>query len=106
MALDEMQVGTAPAAGNDGPRETFSAEWWQNRTGEELRDIIKRGFAGGEAFQGAVAEAERRGREVTQRLRAEAAIEAERRKKRLRIIAGGAIAVLLLLFVIGWISPG
>jgi hypothetical protein len=106
MTLDEMQATAAPSAANDAPRETFSAEWWQNRTAEELRDIIKRGFAGGEAFQGAVAEAERRGREATQRLREAAAIDAERRKKRVRMIAGAVVAALLLLFAIGWLYRG
>ena len=106
MTLDEMQAGIAPTAANDGPREPFSAAWWQNRSAEELRDIIKRGFAGGEAFKGAVAEAERRGREATKRLRAEAAIEAEQRKKRMRIIAAAAVAALLVLIAIGWLFPG
>ena len=49
----------------DGPEtvEIYSVAWWQSRTPEELRDIINRGFAGGDAFGGALAESERRVRE-------------------------------------------
>jgi hypothetical protein len=72
--------------------EPFSAAWWERRTAEELRDIIKRGFSGGEAFQGAVTETERRARKETSRLRHIAAIEAEQRQKRKRVFIIGSIA--------------
>ena len=106
MALDEQVAVTGISDVPNEPRETFSAAWWQNRTAEELSDIIKRGFAGGEAFQGAVAEAERRGREATQRLREAAAVEAERRKNRMRIVGLAALATLIVLVSIGWYYPG
>lgn len=79
--------------------EPYSVAWWESRTAEELRDIINRGFAGGQAFQAAVAEAERRSREETKRLRALAALQAERRNKRNRIIMGivGAVAAIAVL---------
>ena len=62
MAFDETLAVTITRGANDS-HEPYSADWWEIRTAEELRDIIKRGFAGGEAFNGAVAETERaRGR--------------------------------------------
>jgi hypothetical protein len=106
MALDEVIGGTGTADDLGDPRETFTVAWWQNRSAEELKDIIKRGFAGGDAFKGAVAEAERRGREATQRLRQAAAVEAERRQKRMRVIGLVAFAALLVLISAGWLFPG
>jgi hypothetical protein len=82
-------IGTS---GPDEAAEPYSAAWWQRRTAEELRDIIKRGFSGGQAFHGAVSETERRAREETRRLRDVAAVEAERRRKRRRVIILGAFA--------------
>ena len=105
MALDEKVAVTGTSDAKQEAREPFSAAWWQNRTAEELRDIINRGFAGGEAFQGAVAEAERRGREATKRLREAAVIEAARRKKHMRLIGLGALAALVVLVSIGWYYP-
>ena len=97
MALDE----TLAVVGNEAAitsLEPYSVAWWESRTGEELRDIINRGFAGGQAFQSAVAEVERRAREETSRLRAAAALEAERRNKRNRLLirAAGALAAMTI----------
>ena len=72
--------------------EIYSAGWWGNRTPEELRDIIKRGFAGGAEFKGALAESERRAAEAMRRLRDAAAAEAEERK---RLTVYLAMAVLI-----------
>lgn len=76
MKLDESLPQTD---GDRAPKENelHSTDWWAKRTPEELRNIIRRGFSGGPAFEGAVAEAERRARGETSRLREEAAIEAE-----------------------------
>ena len=67
-----------------GP-EPYSAEWWQQRSATELREIIKRGFRLGEAYDGAVAETERRAREATRQVREQALVE-RRRKARYRLI--------------------
>ena len=88
-------------------REHLSAAWWEARSAEELRDIIKRGFAGGEAFQGAVAEAERRAGEVTRRLREEAAGKAAARRK---LFKAAAIVTLVTVATIAlsagiWFTP-
>lgn len=75
--------------------EPYSVEWWQERSARELRDIIKHGFRLGPAYDGAVAETERRAREATRRMRDEAAIE-QRRKARNRILTlGAALAIFL-----------
>jgi len=95
MTLDSTLAAPSPHTAT--PNEQFSAAWWEMRTAEELRDIIKRGFAGGDAFQGAVAEAERRAREATTRLRQEAAIAAAARKRRWKLIAIGALASLAVI---------
>ena len=89
MTLDSTLAASPPQTAL--PNEQFSAAWWEMRTAEELRDVIKRGFAGGDAFQGAVAETERRAREATSRLRQEAAAQAAVRKRRIKILAVGAL---------------
>jgi hypothetical protein len=102
MATDEIFA----VLGKDSTiesQEQFSAAWWQRRSAEELRDIIKRGFAGGDAFQGAVAETERRARDVTQRLRESAAVEAEARRKRRLAILGSAAAISVTIAVGAWL---
>ncbi len=95
MTFDETIAAPGASIAN-AEREPYSAAWWHDRTAEELRDIIKRGFAGGDAFQGAVAETERRAREATKRLREAAAVEAERRKKLKKVIILGAIACVTM----------
>jgi hypothetical protein len=89
MILDTTLADTRTSGAIDS-NEAYSAAWWEARTAEELRDIINRGFAGGETFQGAVSEIERRARETTRRLR-EAAAEAKSRRKRLKIMIIGAV---------------
>ena len=103
MTVNETLVATGarPAANSD---EQFSAAWWQRRTPEELRDIIKRGFAGGEAFQGAVSETERRAREETSRLREIAAIEAEQWRKRKQVILVSVSSAAVLASVSWWFA--
>jgi len=78
----------------------YSAEWWENRTASELRDIIKRGFGVGQAYDGAVIETERRAREATRRLREEA--EQERAKNRLMALAV-MLAILIVTMIVTWI---
>jgi hypothetical protein len=96
----EGVAGKVGGGMSEEPQEAFSAAWWQQRTPEELRDIIKRGFSGGPAFAGAVAEAERRAREETQRIRADAAAGAELRRRRRKSMAAVAGGILLAIAVI------
>ena len=72
--------------------EIYSVEWWQSRSAEDLRDIIKRGFSGGAEFSGAVAESERRASEAMRRLRDAASVE-RRQRKRLTLYLALAVIV-------------
>lgn len=99
MTVDLRLVAVpAPEAGE--LPDPYSVAWWESRTAEELRDIINRGFAGGPQFRGAVAEAERRARDETRRLREIAAMEAIRQKKRRMIVVGAIVASILVTGVI------
>ena len=93
---------TVKARDSGAGLEPYSADWWQQRSATELRDIIKRGFHLGQAYDGAVAETERRAREATRRMRDEAASNA-RRKARNRIVTlAAALAVFLASAVWLW----
>ena len=93
-----------PVPDGGDAREPYSVVWWGSRTAEELRDIINRGFAGGQQFRAAVAEAERRASEETKRLRTVAAAEALRRTKRKQILWGAAISLLIIAALGFWIA--
>jgi hypothetical protein len=99
----EPAIGRTVRAPHEDTRE-FSAEWWESRTSEELRDFIKRGFSGGLIFEQAMAEDERRSRDAVKLIRAsaiEAEIRSSRRTRLIRILAGcAAIAVIGIVAVI------
>lgn len=104
MTFNET-IAVTGTSGSDGAAEPYSAAWWELRSAEELRDIIKRGFAGGEAFQGAVSETERRARDETRRLRDAAALEAERRRKLKRVALGTIAAAVAIAACAGvWVT--
>ena len=94
MDIDEADFRHAAAAAEAAP-EPYSADWWQARTTTELREIIKRGFSIGLAYDGAVAETERRARETMARLREEAKIN-DRRKATYRLIVLAALLLVIL----------
>jgi hypothetical protein len=101
MTLDE----TLAVVANDSAVESiepYSVAWWESRTAEDLRDIINRGFAGGQVFKAANAEIERRAREETRRLREQATAAALARRKRNEIIWGVAAAVLAIAALLGF----
>ena len=103
MTFDQTLV--ASVTGDlDTAVEPYSAEWWQHRSAEELRDIIKRGFSGGEAFRGAVSETERRAREETRRLRDMAARQADRRRWRKQAGVGAVAVVAIAAFAGFWVA--
>ena len=89
----------------DGPEtvEIYSVAWWQSRTPEELRDIINRGFAGGDAFGGALAESERRVREAA-RLKEQAYVDPIQHAWRIKFAALSIaiVALFALLTVAAW----
>jgi hypothetical protein len=82
-AIVDTDVGTlGEDATQEGESGQFSADWWHNRTPEELRDIINRGFAVGDLFPAATAELARRAEEARRAAEREAAAlsDLERRK--------------------------
>jgi hypothetical protein len=74
--------------------EAYSPAWWRNRTSEELRDIINRGFAGGDLFAGAAAESARRSNEARRLAEQEAAELSQARRRRV-------FTRRILLFLVG-----
>jgi outer membrane protein TolC len=101
MTLEEsLAVGAAKTDADS--HEPYSVDWWESRTATQLRDIIKRGFAGGPEFPGAVAEIERRARVETSRLRELAALEALNRTRRKKIIWGIAASALPIAVLLGF----
>ena len=66
---------------------------WSHRSARELREIVEHGLQGGEGFEGAVRELERRARSVARET--EDASQADRihRQTLLRIIVAGLILV-------------
>ena len=104
MTMDEVLAVVDEQASVESV-EPYSVAWWESRTAEELRDIINRGFAGGEIFKAANAEIERRAREETRRLRDLAAAEAVARRKRKELIWGVGASVLALAVLLGfWLA--
>src|SRR4051812_9283404 len=98
MDVDETTIGQD---GANAALEPYSAEWWQARTTVELRDIIKRGFSLGSAYDGAVAETERRAREALRRVRDQKA-SSEQWNAKLRLIVLGVVLAIVL--VIGLVE--
>ena len=76
----------------DETKVLYSEAWWETRTSGQLRELIERGLAGGEAFDGAVREMERRDREARRR---QEAAEADMRRRG-SIALWAAIASLLV----------
>lgn len=76
--------------------EHRTASWWQSQTREQLQEYVRTGFNGGEQFEGAQRELERRAKESTQRLNdASAARIKERQDKAGRIALGAAMVSLI-----------
>ena len=76
----------------------FSADWWKSRSADELRDMINRGFAGGDLFSGATAEAARRSGEARLLADEEAAAlsRRQRRKKRNMLVLQVLVGLSLI----------
>ena len=95
MAYDKLLY-----AGEDAQAdEIHSAEWWESRTPEELRAIIDLGFAGGVAFNGAIAESERRAGQEMSRLR-EGAIAEVRERRKLTVYLALAVVIAAVVGVL------
>jgi hypothetical protein len=93
-------------AGGDLATASHLDDWWRNRTSDELRDFISRGFAGGELFAGATAEAARRSDEAERAAEVEAAAESMLRRSKtrklliLRILVGLSLLATLCATVV------
>jgi hypothetical protein len=101
--IDETIVADGASAAR-AITEPYSAEWWQERSTTELRDIIKRGFSLGPAYDGAVVETERRAREALRRIRDDNAV-VEQRKARLRLaLLAGVLAIIVTIGLADWLT--
>jgi hypothetical protein len=94
MDVDETALQPETGSRGFGSRLEPSA-WWESRTPDELREIIKRGFGGGETYDRAVAETERRAREAMRRMRAESDAVARREARKRMVTLAAAIAIFL-----------
>jgi hypothetical protein len=103
MNIDHAAVAPNEAV-SQAAHEPFSAEWWQERTTTELRDIIKRGFGLGPAYDGAVAETERRARETLRRVRDEQDATARRNAKLRLMVLSGILAAVLAVGLFDWLA--
>ena len=102
MTIDQAQAASDAHVAKEAP-EPFSAEWWQERTTTELRDIIKRGFGLGAAYDGAVAETERRARETLRRVREDQTATARRNAKQRLMVLGAILAGVLAIGLFDWL---
>jgi CHASE3 domain sensor protein len=84
--------------------EPNSAEWWQARSATELREIIKHGFRLGSAYDGAIAETERRAREATRRLRDQALAESRKRARNRAAVLAAAFVIFAMALLWLWMS--
>jgi hypothetical protein len=82
--------------------ELFSAEWWQMLSAEELRDIIKRGYGIGPAYDGAIAETERRAREALRRVRESESVSRHRIAIIRLSLLGGVLAIVVAVGIVEW----
>jgi hypothetical protein len=103
MDVDEAAIVQGERSAEVEP-ELFSAEWWQGRSTTELRDIIKRGFSLGVAYDGAVAETERRAREALRRIRDQKDSSARWNAKLRLIVLGAVLAILLVFGLVQWLT--
>jgi hypothetical protein len=80
-----------------GPMQSGQS-FWKDQTAEQLREILDRGLAAGDAFIAAAAEIERRASETARRARQAPVEQDEARQRRLLLVK---LAVLLAAVAIG-----
>ena len=82
------------------------ADWWTNCSTAQLKEIVSAGVSGGDRFDFAVREIERRSRESRTLVEANDAERKQREAKRDRAIqlaiVGSAAALVLLMAMIFW----
>lgn len=67
--------------------------FWESRTADQLREMLDRGLAGGDAFSGAAIEIERRAGETARRAREFSSGDYGRRDRRLQLAKLATLAV-------------
>lgn len=103
MSIDAQLHETV---GGEVAGTAYPEEWWRSRSSDELREFINRGFAGGELFAGATAEAARRSDEAERAAQKDAAVATERRRSEgrkllvLRILVGISLLATLFTMVV------
>lgn len=86
------------AAGSEVAGRAYPDDWWQSRSSDELREFINRGFAGGDLFAGATAEAARRSSEAQRAAQEDAAVASVRlRRKTRKLLLLRALVLISLL---------
>lgn len=93
MDIDERTL----ASGDQGGRQA-SALWWRQRSGEELRSMMREGL-GSPVFEGASTETERRAREHAMAEEKALLVERERRKRVRRLILETILLICLAVLV-------
>jgi hypothetical protein len=101
MTMDET-VKAGEDLDADLSAQTRAPSFWESCTADQLREILGRGLAAGDAFAAAAAEIERRASETARRAR-EVPTENERhvrmlRLARLGVLAAAAIGAALALY--------
>jgi hypothetical protein len=64
----------------DASEAPYTDKWWADRTYDDLQHIIRGGFAGGDVYDGALRELERRARAMERQAEAAATAETKRQK--------------------------
>ena len=82
--------------GGSTEAQPYTASWWKDQTHEHLQELIRTGFSGGEQYQGAHRELERRAKEAAQRANAAAAARIKDRADRAGRIAFSAALVSVI----------
>jgi hypothetical protein len=93
---DYMNIGDMVKPGEQGePVDSLQADVpsWESRTAEQLREILNRGLAAGDAFTGAAAEIERRASDTARRARQLPSEIDDSRRRHLLIAKLCAVAV-------------
>ena len=82
----------------NGPAEMqpHSTAWWESQTHQQLQDLIRIGYSGGEQYEGAHRELERRAKDAARRASQAAAARQKDREDRAGRIAFGAALVSLI----------
>jgi hypothetical protein len=103
MALEDT-LAYADHASPDAAQAAYSGEWWETRSSEELRSIIRGGLEGGDMFDSAVREMERRSRDMSRRAHDAATAEAQHKTRQATV--WGVVVLLGIVAVVAGLLIG